>query len=101
MRSNSKYQVIRSAIILCCLAVLVLSVLASCKYFRKKSPMQGEIVLARANNDYLYLSDLAGMAKNMSPKDSITFIANYSESWVRRRLLLKKAEENVPYDELG
>lgn len=81
--------------------MLVVSCFASCKYFRKKSPMQGEIVLARANNDYLYLSDLAGMAKNMSPKDSIAFIANYSESWVRRRLLLKKAEENVPYDELG
>ena len=75
--------------------------MTSCKYFRKKSPVSGEIVLARANNDYLYLSDLKGLTKNMPPKDSATFVANYSESWVRRMLLLRKAEENVPYDELG
>lgn len=73
----------------------------SCKYFKKKSPNQGEIVLARANDDYLYLSDVMGMTRNMTPKDSATFVVNYSESWVRRRLLLKKAEENVPADELG
>jgi hypothetical protein len=78
-----------------------LCAISSCKYFKKKSPAQGEIVLARANNDYLYLSDMAGLTKNMSPKDSIAFTADYSESWVRRKLLLKKAEENVPYDELG
>lgn len=74
---------------------------ASCRYFKKTSPNQGEIVLARANDDYLYLSDVTGMTRNMSPKDSANFVVNYSESWVRRKLLLKKAEENVPAGELG
>ena len=86
---------------LCSIALLGLSGLASCRYFKKKSPVSGEVVLARANNDYLYLSDITGMTRNMPSKDSIAFISNYSESWVRRKLLLKKAEENVPYDELG
>ncbi|MCW3125865.1 MAG: hypothetical protein JWO03_1523 [Bacteroidetes bacterium] len=93
--------IISRTIILCSIAAIGLCATVSCKFFGRKSPTQGEIVLARANNDYLYLSDMAGLTKNMSAKDSIAFIANYSESWVRRRLLLKKAEENVPYDELG
>lgn len=86
---------------LCMLLVAIAAGGASCKYFKKNSPSQGEIVLARANDDYLYLSDVMGMTKNMSPKDSASFVVNYSESWVRRKLLLKKAEENVPAGELG
>lgn len=83
------------------LIVLIAGSSASCKYFKKSSPNQGEIVLARADDDYLYLSDVMGMTKNMSAKDSADFVVRYSESWVRRKLLLKKAEENVPADELG
>jgi hypothetical protein len=101
MMANSKYKSTPCTVILICIALLSLCATSSCKYFKKKSPTSGEIVLARANNDYLYLSDLSGLTKNMSIKDSVAFLANYSESWVRRRLLLKKAEENVPIDELG
>ncbi|MBS1625479.1 MAG: hypothetical protein JSS76_01375 [Bacteroidetes bacterium] len=83
------------------LIILMAGSTVSCRYFKKSSPNQGEIVLARANDDYLYLSDVTGMTRNMSPKDSADFVVKYSESWVRRKLLLKKAEENVPADELG
>jgi hypothetical protein len=83
-----------------CLVVLI-AVLPACKYFKKNSPVQGESVIARVNDDYLYLSDLSPLIKNVPPHDSASFIANYAESWARRRLLLKKAEENVPADELG
>ena len=79
----------------------IVFILSSCKYFKHKSPTQGEQVIARANDDYLYLSDLSSLIKNVPHQDSATFIANYAESWVRRKLLLKKAEENVPSDELG
>ena len=81
--------------------VCVLAMLSSCKYFTHKSPAQGEKVIARANDEYLYLADLSAIIKNVPHQDSAAFIANYAESWVRRRLLLKKAEENVPSDELG
>jgi hypothetical protein len=84
-------------IIMLCL----LTILPSCKYFKSKSPNQGEKVIARANDEYLYLSDLSAIIKNVPHQDSAAFIANYAESWVRRKLLLKKAEENVPSDELG
>jgi len=73
----------------------------SCKYFKGKSPVQGEKVIARANDDYLYMSDISPLLKNVPRQDSASFIANYAETWVRRKLLLKKAEENVPADELG
>ena len=75
--------------------------LPSCKYFKGKSPVQGEKVIARANDDYLYMSEISPLLKNVPHQDSAAFVVNYAESWVRRRLLLKKAEENVPSDELG
>jgi len=75
--------------------------LSSCKYFKSKSPTQGEKVIARAGDDYLYMSDVTSLMKNVPHADSAAFLANYAESWVRRKLLLKKAEENVPSDELG
>ena len=101
MKIYNQHITLLRTVTLCVIAIMMTGTMTSCKYFRKKSPVSGEIVLARANNDYLYLSDLKGLTKNMPPKDSATFVANYSESWVRRMLLLRKAEENVPYDELG
>jgi hypothetical protein len=83
------------------LFVFVLFLLPSCKYLKSKSPTQGQKVIARANDEYLYMSDISPLIKNVPHQDSATFITNYAESWVRRKLLLKKAEENVPADELG
>jgi len=100
MKQSAKYRVILPLHFMM-VFVFALSVLSSCKYFTHKSPTQGEKVIARANDEYLYLSDLSAIIKNVPPQDSAAFIANYAESWVRRRLLLKKAEENVPSDELG
>ena len=100
MKHQAKYQFILSRYSLIAL-VCVLSLLSACKYFTHKAPTQGEKVIARANDEYLYLADISAIIKNVPPQDSAAFIANYAESWVRRRLLLKKAEENVPSGELG
>lgn len=86
-----------SVLFMACLAVM----LPSCKYFKGKSPVQGEKVIARANDDYLYMSEISPLLKNVPHEDSAAFVVHYAESWVRRKLLLKKAEENVPSDELG
>jgi hypothetical protein len=83
------------------MGLVFMALLSSCKYFSHKSPTHGEKVIARANDEYLYLSDISALIKNVPHEDSAAFIANYAESWVRRKLLLKKAEENVPSDELG
>jgi hypothetical protein len=72
-----------------------------CKFLKKNSPASGEIVLARVKGEYLYQSDMAGLLKNASPADSISFVASYTQAWVRRKLLLSKAEENIAASELG
>jgi hypothetical protein len=97
MTGTHTYRLLLALII----AIPAIGSLSACKYFKKNSPMQGEKVIARVNDDYLYLSDLSPLIKNLPPQDSASFIANYAESWARRRLLLKKAEENVPAGELG
>ena len=103
MKQSSSYQSLSpsglyyTALVLVCMLVA----LSSCKYLTRKSPTQGEKVIARANDEYLYLSDISTLIKNVPHEDSAAFIVNYADSWVRRRLLLKKAEENVPSDELG
>lgn len=94
LRPLSQYLMLAAAAVVAVLAV-------SCKYFKGKSPVQGEKVIARANDEYLYLSDISGLIRNVPRQDSASFVTNYAESWVRRKLLLKKAEENVPADELG
>jgi hypothetical protein len=86
-----------SVLLVACIAVM----LPSCKYFKGKSPVEGEKVMARANDDYLYMSEISPLLKNVPHADSAAFVVNYAESWVRRKLLLTKAEENVPSDELG
>ncbi len=93
---GSRFVRLGAPIFLCLLVIV-----ASCKYLKSKSPNQNEKVIARANDEYLYLSDISALIKNVPHQDSAAFIANYAESWVRRKLLLKKAEENVPSDELG
>jgi hypothetical protein len=81
--------------------VAVLLTTAGCKYLKNHARDPKEIVLARVGDDYLYPSDVTGLQSGLSPKDSLTFMINYAESWTRRKLLLRKAEEYVPLDELG
>ncbi len=100
MKQSATYRVFSSTGFFSVIMFLLL-LLSSCRYFSHKSPTQGEKVIARANDEFLYLSDISALIKNVPHEDSAAFIANYAESWVRRRLLLKKAEENVPSDELG
>ncbi|MFN8309886.1 MAG: hypothetical protein U0T73_07980 [Chitinophagales bacterium] len=80
---------------------LLISVLASCSYFKNRKPSAGEQVIARVGDEYLYRSDLDEMLKGADAKDSAVLVANYAEAWARKKLLLKKAEENVSANELG
>src|SRR6188768_1344994 len=74
---------------------LFLSLLASCSYF--KSGNKKEDPIARANDKYLYLSDLEGVGKGAArPEDSMQAVRNYIDSWIRHNLLLRYAEDNLP-----
>jgi len=56
-----------------------------------------ETVLAKAGEDYLYLSDLeSNIPNNISGSDSIQLINNMVDNWVRQELLLQYADRNLP-----
>ncbi|MFH0864994.1 MAG: hypothetical protein V1904_02280, partial [Bacteroidota bacterium] len=66
--------------------------LASCGSSDKKN----EGAIARVYDDYLYKSDVIGMVpEGTSKKDSISIIKNYINNWIRQKLVLKTAEENL------
>lgn len=57
-------------------------------------------IVARYGDQYLYREDLAGIIqKGTSKNDSIETIHNYINNWVRTRLLVNQAENNLA-DEL-
>ena len=56
--------------------------------------------LARVYGSYLYLSDIQqAIPHNMSVSDSSEMLQSYINSWIKRQLLLKKAEENNVSDQ--
>jgi hypothetical protein len=74
--------------------ILLLLSLASCSFFKKKKDT-GNDIIARVNDEYLYASDLQSLTKGLKGKDSTDVLKNYSENWVRKKLLLQKAQENI------
>jgi len=60
-----------------------------------------EIPLARVGDDYLYDKDLQGLLpRNTAPLDSIVWVRNYTNNWVKTQLLIKKAKENLKPEQL-
>ncbi len=77
---------------------LLLIPLTSCWNSDKSS----ENVLARVHNQYLYESDLKGViGPGTNVKDSIMLAQNFINNWVQEKLVLEKAEKNLPDDELN
>ena len=55
--------------------------------------------IARVNDDILYASDIQGLTKGLKGRDSIEVLKSYADSWVRKKLLLQKAKENIAEDD--
>jgi len=71
----------------------VLCFILSCKNEVKKEENNP---LARVQNKYLYASELIGVVPGgLSTDDSLAIIKDYIEKWVRKELMLGKAEENL------
>lgn len=86
---------IKKALVLNIVLVLVLS---SCSFFNFKDK---EDALARVYDNYIYYEDIKGIIpENSSKKDSAQILKNYIDNWVIRQLLLRKAELNLPDEEL-
>lgn len=74
------------------LVVLLLLVLVSCK----KKQLVDDTILARVEQDYLYLSDIKHiLPEQLKGKDSLDFVESYIQKWVRNKLLYVKAAENL------
>ncbi len=82
------------------LVITFLLSLTACSFFKKKQGADKDVI-ARVNDDYLYASDIQGITKGVKGKDSVDMLKNYATSWVRKKLLLQKAKENIPEDDLG
>jgi len=53
--------------------------------------------LARVHDKYLYESDLKQLfPSNISREDSVTLVKNYINDWIKKQLMLQKAEEYLP-----
>ncbi|HMQ46655.1 MAG TPA: hypothetical protein PKA00_03830 [Saprospiraceae bacterium] len=77
----------------CCLLGL-----ASCQFGEKDKPGE-DTLLAKVHNKALYLSELDEMIpEGIAEKDSLEFIENYVNRWIREALLLDEAERNAPKD---
>ncbi len=62
---------------------------------------EDEPPIARANQAYLYASDVEGVTKGLSGEDSVKVLKAFAEKWVRQQMLLQKAKENIPDDDPG
>jgi len=74
--------------------------LTACSFFKKKQGADKDVI-ARVNDEYLYASDIPGLTHGLKGKDSVQVLKDYATNWVRKRLLLEKAKENIPEDDLG
>lgn len=81
------------------LFIFSLLALASCSFFSKKKELDKDVI-ARVNDEYLYASDIQGITRGLKGKDSINALKTYTESWVRKKLLLNKAKENISDEEV-
>jgi len=73
--------------------ILLLAVLVSCNLFDEK---KDNTAIARAENKYLIYSDIEDIIpKHLNKEDSLLFITNYINSWIKENLILQKAEINL------
>lgn len=62
--------------------------------------MDDENRIARAFDKYLYKSDIEKLVPmGTTPSDSIQFVNNYIENWIRQNVILNKAESNLTDEE--
>jgi hypothetical protein len=73
--------------------LIVVVVVASCTTLENRSKEQ---TLARVYDKNLYLSDIQDIfPENISRSDSIIILQNFVDKWVKKQLILQKAELNL------
>ena len=65
-----------------------------------QSSVEGEEVVARAFDQYLYKSDVENVVTGaLSGEDSTRYVKSYIDSWVKEQLMLNKAMLNLKQEE--
>jgi hypothetical protein len=66
-------------------------------FFKKKT----ERILAKVHDEYLYESDLKGIIPAGTPaKDSVILAASFVENWVKQRLIIDQAKNNLTGEQM-
>ena len=74
-------------------SILILLLISGCKRFDKRPDQQA---LARIGDKYLYVSDIQDIfPNNLSENDSLLILNNFIDKWIKKQLLLQKAELNL------
>jgi len=84
---------IRSAFFL----LTLLSVFSACQFFQNGD---SENAIARVGDKYLYLEDIEDLAGDKSD-DSAQIAESYIDKWVKEQLLLQKALQNLPEEDVN
>lgn len=76
------------------LTILILLIIsASCSNFNDSSNRE---TVARADEEYLYRDELPPLFNNgITREDSISIVRNYIDRWIKRQLILSRAEINL------
>ena len=74
--------------------LLIMSLLSGCAYFTSSSP--GNSVIAKVGDEILLRKELAAtLPRGITKADSVNQAKDYIQRWVREKLMLKMAEENL------
>lgn len=73
--------------------------LAGCQYFQPKEVSE-EKVIARVGDKQLVQSNLSELIPaNLSPSDSAIFVEKFILDWVKKQLMISRAEEAIDFNE--
>ncbi len=73
---------------------LIIVMIASCSFFKHKD--SGKNPVAKAFDNILYQSDIKDLVpKGSSKNDSIKIVKSYIDSWIKKELVLSKANQNL------
>lgn len=84
-------------------AIFLLGII-SCDLIKMREDPAGGLTasnpVARVGEQYLYSSDLEGIASpGISPEDSTNRVARFIDNWVRKQLLIQEAATKIEFDE--
>ncbi|MBN2485949.1 MAG: peptidyl-prolyl cis-trans isomerase [Bacteroidales bacterium] len=80
-----------------CLLIAICAFAIACT---KKAEKKADTPIANVFDRYLYMSDLKGIVPpGLAAADSTILVKDYIDKWIRKQLLLVKAEENLTVEE--